>query len=63
MTTISDFDAAFTMAKAIAPQIEVSPAKPRFNGDFILLTEFAEIKHGPQPLVSVVVGDTVSYSN
>ena len=55
MTTISDFDAAFTMAKAVAPQVEgINPAKPKFHGDFILLTEFAEIKHGPQPLVSLV---------
>ena len=52
MTKISDFDAAFVMAKAIAPQGEAGPAKPKFFSDFILLTEFAEIKHGPQPLVS-----------
>ena len=27
--------------------------QPKFKEDFVLLTEFAEIKHGPKPLVSV----------
>lgn len=55
MTGISDFDATFSIAKArvLVPQMDVSHPKAKFNEDFILLTEFAEIKHGPQPLVSV----------